>query len=130
MDQLVLLPTILGCTLALLIAGIVKGVVSLGLPLVGLPLLMLVVDVPIAVNILIVPIVLSNLVQAFDGGGTWSVLRRFWPTLVCLAIGTWIGTALFARLDQHLLLLSIGIFAAFFAIVALLRPNLVISPAA
>jgi uncharacterized membrane protein YfcA len=130
MTALSLLPVIVGCTIALIIAGAVKGVVSLGLPLVGLPLLMLVVDVPTAVNLLMVPIVLSNLVQAFEGRDTLLVLRRFWLMLICLAAGTLLGTALFARLDQHFLLLIIGTFAVGFAMVALLRPHLVIPPTA
>jgi uncharacterized membrane protein YfcA len=131
MDHLLsALPIVLGCTLALVLAGVVKGVVSLGLPLTALPVLMLVVDVPTAINLLAVPIVLSNLVQAFEGGSTEFVLRRFWPTMICLAVGTLIGTALFARLDQKLLQLSIGAFAAVFATLALLRPNLIIPPAA
>jgi uncharacterized membrane protein YfcA len=128
-DILPWLPTLLGCTIALVLAGVVKGVVSLGLPLTALPILMLVVDVATAINLLAVPIVLSNLVQAFEGSGTRLVLRRFWPTMVCLAVGTLIGTALFARLDQKVLLLSIGSFAVVFALVALLRPHLVIPPA-
>jgi uncharacterized protein len=130
MAALASLPVILACAIALTVAGAVKGVVSLGLPLVGLPLLMFVVDVPTAVNLLMVPIVLSNLVQAFEGRDTVLVLRRFWPMLICVAIGTVLGTALFARLDQNLLLLSIGTFAVGFAMVALLRPNLVIPPSA
>jgi uncharacterized protein len=131
MDQfLPLLPTILGCLIALVLAGVVKGVVSLGLPLTALPVLMLVVDVPAAINLLAVPIVLSNLLQAFEGGGTRAMLRRFWLTMICLAVGTLVGTALFAALDQKVLLLSIGSFAVFFAIIALLQPHLVIPPTA
>ena len=45
MHQLVdMLPTVAGVTLAFLAGGIVKGVISLGLPLIAVPLLMFVVD--------------------------------------------------------------------------------------
>jgi uncharacterized membrane protein YfcA len=50
--------------------------------------------------------------------------------MICLAVGTLLGTALFAVLDQKVLLLSIGSFAVFFAIIALLQPHLVIPPTA
>ncbi len=118
------LPIILACAAALTLAGVVKGVISVGLPLVGLPLLMLAVDVQTAVSLLMVPLVVSNLLQAVEGEGTIGLLRRFWPLILCLIVGTFIGTALFARLDQHLLLLTIGTFAILFSSLSILRPDL------
>ena len=94
------LPVILACAVALLLSGMVKGVLSLGLPLVGMPLLTLVVDVRIAVVTLMIPLVLSNLIQAIEGRGTLAMLKRFWPLIICLIGGTFIGTALFAALDR------------------------------
>jgi uncharacterized membrane protein YfcA len=118
------LPTVLTCIAALTLAGVVKGVISVGLPLVGLPLLMLAVDVQTAVSLLMVPLVLSNLLQAVEGEGTLDLLKRFWPLILCLVAGTFIGTALFARLDQHLLLLGIGSLAILFSSISILRPDL------
>jgi len=127
MDQILTSPAvILGCTVAFLLAGTVKGVLSLGLPLVGLPLLMLVVDVKTAVALLMVPLVLSNLLQAIEGEPAMPLLRRFWPLLLCLAIGTLIGTALLASLDRRILLLAIGSFAIIFATASILRPHFAI----
>ncbi len=103
---------------------------SLGLPLVGLPLLTLFVDVRLAVALLMIPLVLSNLLQAIQGKGTFSLARRFWPEIVCLAVGTLIGTALFAALDRHVLLLTIGILSIVFSSISLLHPSLVVSPRA
>ena len=83
MDQvLAVLPTVLACSLALTLGGVVKGVISLGLPLVGMPLLLFAVDVPTAVNILMIPLILSNFFQAFEGGNTMAVVRRFALNLV------------------------------------------------
>jgi uncharacterized membrane protein YfcA len=129
MDQiLTALPTLLACAGVFALAGIVKGVLSLGLPLVGLPLLMLVVDVKTAVALLMVPLVMSNLLQAIEGEPAMPLLRRFWPLLLCLAIGTLIGTALLAALDQRILLLAIGSFAIIFATASMLRPHFAIPP--
>jgi uncharacterized membrane protein YfcA len=124
------LPTILACTAAFTLAGLVKGVLSLGLPLVGLPLLMLAVDVKTAVALLMVPLVLSNLLQAVQGEPMGPLLRRFWPVIICLAAGTLIGTALLAALDRRILLLVIGCFAITFATASLLRPHFAIPPRA
>lgn len=124
------LPIILACTVALAAGGAIKGLISIGLPLVGLPLLMLAVDVPTAVNLLMVPIMASNLVQAVDGADTWPILKRFLPIQIPLAIGTFLGTALLATLDQHVLLLAVGGFTIVFAALGLMQPRLVIPPAA
>jgi uncharacterized protein len=123
-----LLPTIVACTLALMAGGFVKGVISIGLPLVGMPLLMLAIDVPTAVTLLMVPILLSNLVQAVEGPDTLGVFRRFWPLQLCLAIGTFIGTGLLATLDPRLLLLIVGGFTLVFGGLSTVQPHLAISP--
>ncbi len=125
-EMLASLPLIAGCAVAFTLAGIVKGVLSLGLPLVGLPLLMLVVDVKTAVALLMVPLVLSNFIQAIAGEPALPLLRRFWPLLLCLAVGTMIGTALLAALDRHILLLAIGAFAIVFSTASILRPHFAI----
>jgi uncharacterized protein len=121
------IPIIAACTLALVAGGVVKGLISIGLPLVGLPLLMLSVDVQTAVNLLAVPILLSNLVQAVEGTDTWAIFRRFLPIQVPLAIGTYLGTALLATLDQRVLLLAVGCFTVAFGTLGLLQPKLAIS---
>src|SRR3954462_7525601 len=98
------LPTIFACAVALLLSGVVKGILSVGLPLVGMPLLTLVVDVKTAVAILMIPLVLSNLIQAIEGRGTLAMIKRFWPLIIFLIGGTFAGTALFAALDRNVLL--------------------------
>ena len=122
------LPTAAGVTLAFLAGGIVKGVISLGLPLIAVPLLMFVVDVKVAIALLMVPLVLSNVLQAVEGEGTAALLRRFWPLLLALAVGTLIGTALFAALDNKTLYLTIGPLAVLFAAASYLHPNLAVPP--
>jgi uncharacterized membrane protein YfcA len=131
MDQLVpALPTLLVCAGALLAGGLVKGVTSLGLPIVALPLMMTVVEVPVAVGTLIVPVLLSNLIQAAQGEGTVALARRFAPLLIALSIGTLIGTTLFALLSRSTLLLTLGPISMLFATASLLQPDLRISPMA
>jgi uncharacterized membrane protein YfcA len=131
MEQLLSVwPVVLACALAFLAGGVVKGVISIGLPMVGLPLLTLMVDVPTAVALLLVPILLSNLVQAIEGGGTLALLRRFAVLIACMIIGTFIGAAMLARLDQKILLLVVGLFAVLASLNALLNPSVAISPTA
>ena len=125
-DIVAWLPTILACALALVLSGVVKGILSLGLPLVGMPLLTLVVDVPTAVATLMIPLVLSNLIQAIEGPGTVAMLKRFWPLIVCVIGGTFIGTALFAALDQHVLLITVGVLAIVLSTFSITQPHVTI----
>ncbi len=121
------LPVILACGVALFLSGLVKGILSIGLPLVGMPLLTLVVDVPTAVGILMVPLVLSNLIQAIEGRGTLAMLKRFWPLIICVIGGTFVGTALFAALDRHVLLLTVGVLAIVLSTFSILQPHVTVS---
>jgi uncharacterized membrane protein YfcA len=128
MDDLISwLPVILACGLALVLSGVVKGILSIGLPLVGMPLLTLVVDVPTAVSILMIPLVLSNLIQAIEGRGTVAMLKRFWPLIICMIGGTFLGTALFAALDRHILLLTVGVLAIVLSTFSIMQPHVTVS---
>lgn len=109
-----------------MLAGTVKGVLALGLPLVGLPLLTLVLDVPAAVGVLMIPLMLSNLIQAIEGEGTIILLRRFWLLIVCLVAGTLIGTALVARLDEQILMLTIGLLAIALSTASIMQPHVTV----
>jgi uncharacterized membrane protein YfcA len=121
------LPVILACGVALVLSGLVKGILSLGLPLIGMPLLTLVVDLPTAVAILMIPLVLSNLIQAIEGRGTLAMAKRFWPLIICLIGGTFLGTALFAALDRAVLLLIVGTLAIVLSTFSILQPHVTIS---
>ena len=61
-----------GLTLALglltfLVAGTVKGTLGIGLPLVAVPLLATVLDLPTAIALMVVPVLTSNFIQALQG---------------------------------------------------------------
>jgi uncharacterized protein len=79
---------ILACTL--FVGGLVKGVVSIGVPLVAMPLLTGILSVKQTVLLLSMPIMIGNLPQAFEGGQSWKTLQ----TIGFLVIGTVIGIAL------------------------------------
>jgi uncharacterized membrane protein YfcA len=122
------LPEILACAAVMLLSGIVKGILGVGLPIVALPLLMLIVDVPTAVALLMIPLIASNFIQAVEGKGTIAIIMRFWKLLVALAIGTIFGTYLFAVIDRHVLLLIIGTFAIVATTASFLRPDVTVAP--
>lgn len=82
-----------------LVAGAVKGVVGLGLPTVSLALLTLVVDLPGAMALLLVPSLTTNLWQAMLGGNGRVLLIRLWPFLVMAAVTVWVGASALTRIN-------------------------------
>lgn len=112
---------LLWCALSLLVAGVVKGISGIGVPLVGISLLSLLIPVPNAIALLPVPIVVVNVWQVLLSGGFLGVCRRFAPLLVAMCVGTVIGTALLASIDVSALLLLIGCMITAFALAELAR---------
>ena len=53
--------------LALVTAGAAKGLIGVGMPIVAMPLVSHIIDLPAAVALLSIPLVLSNLRQAIEG---------------------------------------------------------------
>lgn len=95
-------------TLVLLLAGMTKGVLGVGLPLIAVPLLSQIVPVPLAIMTLAVSTVVSNGVQAFQGGNIVAVLRRFWTLFTPLVVALFAGARLLVDLDPRLLGLILG----------------------
>ena len=77
-----------------LFAGIVKGVIGLGLPTIAMGLLAVVMSPVEAAAILIVPAFMTNVWQMLAGPSLGSVARRLWPMLLAVCLGTWCGAPL------------------------------------
>jgi uncharacterized membrane protein YfcA len=77
-----------------LLAGTVKGVIGLGLPTVSLAALTLVVELPVAIVIMVIPSAITNIWQAVDGPHFAYLMRRFWPMLLASALGVWFSYGL------------------------------------
>lgn len=71
-------------------AGLVKGVIGLGLPAIAMGLLSIVLSPFQAASLLIIPSLVTNFWQLFSEGGWWILLRRFWTLLLGVVVGsTW-----------------------------------------
>lgn len=77
-----------------LLAGTVKGVTGMGLPTVGVGLLSLLMTPGEAAALIVAPSLVTNLWQAFAGPGRLPLLRRLWPMLLGICVGTGLGAAL------------------------------------
>jgi uncharacterized protein len=85
--------------LFLVVAGLMKGVIGVGLAQVGLPLLAMLIDVRAVVMLLSIPLVFSNIPQALDGGETVACLMRLVPVLLGMIPGILIGVTVLVRGD-------------------------------
>lgn len=112
--------------LALFIAGATKGLIGVGMPIVAVPILSLVVDLPVAVVLLSIPLIVTNVPQALQGDRVGVVLRRLAPILCGLAVGVLIGVRLLATTDPAALKPVVGIALMAIAGLMLLSPRLTV----
>ena len=106
------------------LAGIVKGVTGLGIPIIGVALVAPVLGMQTAVAVLLVPSIATNLWQAVIGGAFTVILRRLWPMLVTACIGIWFGSGILAAADGRFLILFFGVFLIVYTTIALIKAKL------
>ncbi|MFP6699032.1 MAG: sulfite exporter TauE/SafE family protein [Alphaproteobacteria bacterium] len=107
-----------------LLAGMVKGVVGLGLPTISLAILTVVIDMPSAMVLLLVPSFATNLWQAAAGGHALALLRRLWPFLLPAFAAVWIGAGASDRIDPSYLSALLGLLLVIYAAVGLAGPRM------
>lgn len=97
------------------VAGGVKGVLGIGLPLVAVPVLSQLMPVPTAIAAMTLPILLSNLYQGLDRRLVGPILRRFWPMIVTAMLTCLASAQLLVSLDARTTYLSLGLIVVAFA---------------
>jgi len=104
---------------AFLLAGFVKGVIGLGLPPVSMGLLAMAMSPAHALAIVIVPGLLTNIWQTFVGPHLRDIMRRLWPLMLGLVVGTRLNadmmTGTYARYGS----IFLGILLVIYAVVSL-----------
>ena len=114
--------------LAMLAAGIVKGIHGLGLPLVAVPILSIAVPVQTAIAITLMPILITNLYQIRIGRDMLPVARRLLPMLVGLFGGILVGVyALTSLSDENVMVILSGVILIFVGL-RVAKPGWRISP--
>ena len=111
-----------------LLAGFVKGVVGLGLPTVSLALLTIVVDLPSAMALMLVPSFVTNLWQGSVGGHGLALLRRLAPFLVLATACVWLGALALSRVDVALLSALLGVLLVLYAVIGLAGIRIAVKP--
>jgi len=109
---------------SLVVAGLIKGVIGVGMPVVAFPMLSMLVDVRTAVMLLSMPLVLSNIPQALEGGFVGQTLWSLAPVLLGMLPGIWIGVAVLLNVDPAGAKIVAGASIILVAALTLFAPNL------
>jgi hypothetical protein len=108
---------LIGCTF--LLAGLVKGVIGMGLPTVAMGLLALVLPPAEAAALLVVPSLVTNVWQLLAGPRFGALARRLWPMMVGVMVGTIAGAGVLAGDRAGAASIGLGIALAVYAVVGL-----------
>ena len=85
---------LLSIGLTFFLAGIVKGVTGMGLPTVAMGVLGAILSPLAAAALLIVPSFVTNVWQLASGPGLTGLIRRLWPMMLGIVLGTVAGSFL------------------------------------
>ena len=104
-------------------AGVVKGVVGLGLPTVSMALLALMMAPADAAALLIVPSLVTNLWQIQPWSSSMAMLRRLGPMQLGVCVGTLAGSLMLGPPAGSWASMALGVALAAYAIWALAGVN-------
>ena len=106
-----------------LVAGLVKGIVGMGLPTVSLGLLALAFGPKEAIALMLVPSLMTNIWQGVIGGTLVVLLKRLWSLLAMVCIGVWFGAGILERADAALVSGGLGLIICVYAVISLFTPQ-------
>lgn len=114
---------------AVFFGGMTKGALGIGMPLLAMPVIALFMSVPEALTVLSLPILITNLWQALQGGHIRPMIRRFWPLAIALAIGIGVGAQALVLFEQRILYIVMGLVVVVQPVMRMLKPDFHFSPA-
>ena len=113
---------------AFLAGGAVKGVIGIGLPLVVVPVLATSSGAVEAVALMVVPTAASNVMQAYQAGLRLEAARRFWPAIVGIAVGGWLGSTILTGVEPGAAQVGLASVVVLFCLTQLIGKLPAISP--
>src|SRR5580704_19173697 len=109
---------------SLIVAGFLKGIIGVGMPVVALPLLSQFIDIKSAAMLLSMPLIFSNLPQALEGGKTGRCLMQLMPVILGMIPGLLLGVRVQLALDANVAKIIAGLVLIGVGGVTLLAPKL------
>jgi len=100
-------------------AGIVKGIIGMGLPTISLVVLTLILDIETAITMIVIPSFVTNLWQAVTGKYLRELIREFWFYLILSGLSVYVGTSLFFNMSNNVPTLLLALIIIFYSIMVL-----------
>jgi uncharacterized membrane protein YfcA len=115
--------TIIAILIAFALGGILKGATGAGAPIITIPVIAAFYDVRVAVIIMVIPNLLTNIGQLYQFRKT--ILPSFFTVSFALGggIGAFIGTILLANLSIKILTLSVAFIVIVYIFLKLIVPS-------
>ena len=103
------------------LAGLVKGVIGMGLPSIAIALLALVVAPAQAAALMIIPTFVTNVWQMLVGRHLVALLRRMWLLLLGSVVGIWLGGGILTSENSKIAGFGLGVALVVYAAVGLFK---------
>lgn len=100
----------------MLIAGTVKGIAGLGLPTIAVSLLVFFFDAHQSLGLIVLPLLFSNMLQAWQSGQFRWVFLNFWPYLIAIALVIFVASRFASQVNERVIYLLIVIGIVLFLI--------------
>ena len=100
-------------------AGVVKGMVGLGLPTVSLALLCVTMDIFSAMALLLAPSLITNLWQMFGSSSPLGLFKKLWPLYCSSTISVAFGVFGFTFLDAEFAEQLLGFLLVVYAVLSI-----------
>ena len=108
---------------AVIIGGIFKGIVGLGLPIVSIAILLNFLPPTTVLAVIVVPIVVTNFWQAVRAGFDLAIVRRFWLMILTFLLFFISTTYFVVGFDPRVMFGILGTCVTIFAASNLVRPR-------
>lgn len=109
-------------------AGVVKGVTGMGLPTVAMGVLGSLLSPLTAAALLLVPSFVTNVWQLLAGRRFGMLIRRLWPMMLTIIVGTVFGSMLLTGGGAELTTVGLGVALVIYAAYTLLARQLHVLP--
>lgn len=110
------------------LAGTVKGVTGMGLPTVAMGILGSLISPVAAAGMLLLPSFLTNIFQLYEGGNLSALLKRLWPMMLTIMLGTVASSSLLASGSSRATTIALGIALIIYALWTLFARPLHVAP--
>ena len=108
---------------AFLVAGIVKGLIGLGMPAMALGIMVLQLQLRDSMAILVIPLLVTNLWQGISGGYFFAILKRLWMLFTAGVVGVWFAVGIMTITNPDILSIILGVVIISYATFSILTPQ-------